>query len=117
MGSANRVNFPSVPIFSMVKVILLIFAVLLSVLAVFRLLSLYSKRRNNLTAAKVADIIQKHLQGTEGPWDWDYFISVPIRDDRLDAIRLQCLKLDQEAAENRKRELNKIIENLRCSAG
>lgn len=81
---------------------------ILAILLLFRLLTLISKRRNRLTAAQVADRIEAHIQGTEGPYDWDHFISVPIADDRLDAIRLQSSEL-----EGRKDELERIVRHLR----
>jgi hypothetical protein len=89
----------------MTRVILLAVVVIAIILALFRVFSSYSKRRNNLTAAQVAGIIEKHLQGTEGPWDWDEFTSVPISDNWLDAIRLRCIQLDLAPTATRVRQL------------
>jgi hypothetical protein len=88
--------------------LVIVFAAVLAILPLFRLLTVISKRRNRLTAAEVADRIERHIQGTEGPWDWDRFTSVPISDDRLDAIRLQCVELQE-----RTEELKMIVERLR----
>jgi len=49
-----------------------------------------------LTQLQVADAIESFILGTGGPWDWDDFISVPIRDVELDAIRERCARLDSE---------------------
>jgi hypothetical protein len=71
----------------------------LLVVPFFRLLTYISKRRNRLTAAEVADKIERHIQGTEGPYDWDDFTSIPIADDRLDEIRVRCCELTMSAEE------------------
>ena len=97
----------------MIKVAFFVLVAILCIWPLFRALTLYSKRRNRLTAAQVADAIERHLLGTEGLWDWDHFTSIPIKDDRLDAIRLQCVELDYERPESRLQELQKIIDDLR----
>jgi hypothetical protein len=100
----------------MTRIILLavvVIAVIAIILALFRVLSFLTKRRNNLTAAQVAGIIEKHLQRTEGPWDWDEFTSFPIRDNWLDAIRLRCGQLDLAPTATRVRQLEEIIDELR----
>ncbi|MBI3303623.1 MAG: hypothetical protein HYZ72_16285 [Deltaproteobacteria bacterium] len=56
-----------------------------------------AKRRGpRMTASQVAATIQNFLDGTSGSWDWDDFISVPIGDPELDAIRTRCARLDDE---------------------
>jgi hypothetical protein len=95
------------------RYVVIILGILFGVGLLFRLLTAASKRLNGITASEVADIIEKHIQGTEGPWDWDDFTSVPIRDDRLDAIRVQCLELDYAAPERRVQQLRGILEGLR----
>jgi hypothetical protein len=90
---------------------------LIAAAVLFRSLSFASKHRNQLTAAEVADTIEKHIQGAEGPWDWDDFTSIPIADDYLDKIRLRCLQLDYELPEERIQELSRIVERLRKPTG
>ena len=88
---------------------------LLLVAPLFRLLTRISKRRNRLTANDVADTIERHIEGTEGPFDWDSFTSIPIADEGLDAIRMRCVELDHPtpvSAENLK-ELKRIAEQLK----
>jgi hypothetical protein len=49
-----------------------------------------------MTAQDVRDILMRFLDETAGPYEWDNFISVPIRDPRLDAIRQRCNSLPVE---------------------
>jgi hypothetical protein len=97
--------------------VLIGFVAVLAIVPFFRLLTGISKRLNRRSSAEVADKIEGHIQGTEGPWDWDDFTSVPIADDRLDAIRLRCLELEHALPEERTEELNRIVERLRNEPG
>lgn len=45
-------------------------------------------RSTDRTPGEVAGYIRDFIEGTGGEWDWDDFISVPIADPALDAIRL-----------------------------
>ncbi|HEV2245472.1 MAG TPA: hypothetical protein VGW37_02365 [Terriglobia bacterium] len=86
-----------------------------AILLVFRLLSSISKRRNRLTVSQVADTIEKHIKGTDGPWDWDEFTSIAAPDPRLNAVRLRCIDLDGLVLpDQRNRELEKIVADLRA---
>ena len=87
--------------------------VLLAIVPFFRLLTIISKRRNRRSASEVADLIERHIRGTEGPWDWDDFTSVPISNDELDLIRIQCIELDNVLLEGRIQHLEKIVRRLR----
>lgn len=83
----------------------------LVVVFIFRLLTRASRRRNRLTAADVADRIERHILETEEEWDWDEFTSIPIANGDLDKIRMECIGL-----EGNREELRKIVERLRnCS--
>jgi len=68
------------------------------------------------SAQEVAGFIQNHVRGTEGPHDWDDFTSIPISNERLNAIRLRCVQLDDEHPDERFAELKKIVEDLRNEA-
>lgn len=90
---------------------------LIAIIAVFRLLSDVSRRRNRPTIHEVADRIERHANGTEGPYDWDDFTSVQIADPHLDAVVRRCVELDVIVLpEQRSRELMKIVEELRREA-
>jgi hypothetical protein len=42
---------------------------------------------------EVRKIIESFLNDTDEPTDWDDFISIPIKDQYLDAVRRVCLFL------------------------
>ena len=70
------------------------------------------KRR--VTAEQFADELERHLLGTEGPWDWDDTTSVRIADPRLEAVRMSLgANLDSLSRDEDKDELRAIIEGLR----
>ncbi len=47
----------------------------------------------HLSKADVARVIVNFLEGTGGPWDWDDFISIPLHDPSLEAVRLLAARL------------------------
>jgi hypothetical protein len=48
------------------------------------------------TSAEVSKILSAFVEGSGGDYDWDDFISSPIADPALDAIRLRCGGLPEE---------------------
>src|SRR5690242_3049529 len=87
-----------------------------AIVLVFQLFIVITKRLNHLTTAEVADIIERHISGTEEPWDWAHFTSVPIRDDGLDNIRIRCLELENALSQESIEELRRTVEHLRSKA-
>jgi hypothetical protein len=70
--------------------------------------------RRKVTPEQFADELERHLLGTEGPWDWDDATSVRIADPRLEAVRLRLGEnLDSLSSEEDKDELRAIIADLR----
>jgi hypothetical protein len=53
-------------------------------------------RKTERSRGEVADIIERFVDGICGKWDWDDFISWPIVDPHLDAIRTRCAGMSQE---------------------
>jgi hypothetical protein len=50
-----------------------------------------------VTAAEVADVIERFLDGSGGdPWAWDDFISIPLKDPDLEAVRRRCASIGDE---------------------
>jgi len=72
----------------------LVFFVVLIIL--FILLNVFSRRRNCLNTLEIAEIIERFIEGTSSPWEWDNFISSPIKDPDLDRIRNHCSRLPNE---------------------
>ena len=75
------------------------------------LAALPTKRK--VTPQQFADELERHLLGTEGPWDWDDTTSVRIADERLERLRCTLSKYDSMALEKDREELQKIIVALR----
>lgn len=48
------------------------------------------------TPLEVAEDLEALADGREGPWDWDDFTSIEIRDPALDAIRDRVARLEIE---------------------
>jgi hypothetical protein len=47
------------------------------------------------TSLEVAAIIQRFVDGTGSEWDWDDFISIPLRDPALEEVRRKCAELPE----------------------
>ena len=50
----------------------------------------------DLNKKQAAEIIKDFIDGKGGKWDWDDFISIPIKDRYLDSIRERCAGLPEE---------------------
>ncbi len=48
-----------------------------------------------MSSEEVERSIRAFLDGSGEPWDWDDFISVPLRDSTLDAVRVECARLPE----------------------
>lgn len=67
-----------------------------------------------VTPQQFADELERHLQGTEGPWDWDDATSVRMADKRLDQLRLSlAVRFDMLSHEEDRNEFQTIIAALR----
>jgi hypothetical protein len=70
--------------------------------------------KRKVTPEQFADELERHLLGTEGPWDWDDTTSVAIADPRLEDVRSRLgPNLDSLSNEKDKDELRVIIAALR----
>ena len=90
-----------------------VIVVVLGVPLLFFILTWITKWQNRLTSEQVENIVERHLNENEGPWDWDEFTSLPIHDDDLEKIRLRCIELDSVPSFDRVPELKRILEELR----
>lgn len=46
-------------------------------------------------------IIENFLNNSEGPYDWDDFLTFPIEDPEVEALRLKCINIKWETKEGR----------------
>jgi hypothetical protein len=46
--------------------------------------------------AYVKDCLRRFLYSESGAWEWDDFISTPINDNFLNAVRLVCLHIPKQ---------------------
>jgi hypothetical protein len=69
--------------------------------------------KRKITPQAWADELEKHLLGTEGPYDWDDATSVRLADERLENLRCRLSDFDMLVTTERREELRQIIEALR----
>jgi hypothetical protein len=62
---------------------------------------------------QLADRLERHLLGTEGPWDWDDTTCMRVADERLDALVRTLSRFDYLATQGEKNELANIVAALR----
>jgi len=66
-----------------------------------------------ITPEQLADRLEKHLLGNEGPYDWDDTISVTLADERLEILRQGLSDFDRLDTAEKRDELRSIVEALR----
>jgi len=69
--------------------------------------------KRKITPQQFADRLEKHLLGTEGPYDWDDTVSVTPADERLEILRQGLSDFDRLDTAEKRDELRRIIEALR----
>lgn len=84
---------------------------LATVLVMFGLAVLPIKRK--ITPQRWADQLEKHLLGTEGPYDWDDATSVRMADEWMENLRSRLADFDLLDTPQKREELRRIIETLR----
>jgi hypothetical protein len=87
----------------MAPVIVIVLAILVALLPIKR----------KVSPERLADELEAHLLGTEGPWDWDDTTSIAIADPRLRRLQASLHKLDSLLLEEHRDELKEIIAALR----
>ncbi len=68
------------------------------------------------TAEEVAGFIRDFIEGTGGAWDWDDFISVSIKDPRLEAIRSEASFVELPVTESGLEELKRLMRKAEALA-
>ena len=49
-----------------------------------------------MTKEEIANLIDHHLHGVDGTYEWDDFESIPFKDAELEAIRRECLEIERK---------------------
>jgi len=50
-------------------------------------------RDSELSDSEIAALIENFANGTSGNWDWDAFISIQYSNKRIEAARIECLRV------------------------
>jgi hypothetical protein len=69
--------------------------------------------KSKITPEQLADRLEKHLLGTEGPYDWDETLNVTPVDERLEILQQGLVDFNQLDTPEKRDELRGIIEALR----
>ena len=56
-----------------------------------------------MTLEEAVDSIEKFVNHTGSPWDWDDFISVRQKDPEHEAVRMKCVSADDFPSTDRRR--------------
>jgi len=73
---------------------------------------LFSKGRK-CSPAELADELQKFADSKEHEWDWDDLESVPLKDPRLEEIRLTAMKVALPLGAEDRAKLAELAERAR----
>ena len=69
------------------------------------------------SADEVAGFIRDFIEGTGGEWDWDDFISVPIKAPELDSIRAEASMVELPLCTAGIDELKRLLVKAEALAG
>jgi len=47
-------------------------------------------------AQQMADVIDRFIDGTGGPYEWDDYFGTPYADARIEELRLECLRVQDQ---------------------
>ena len=85
----------------------------LAALVVFTMGRRWRARRDGMSDASVASIIDHFLHGGGGAWEWGDFVDQPFRNERLERVRKLCLEAESKARPERQAILEDLIRKLR----
>ena len=94
-----------------IKVVLAIGTAAVVLIAVLN--TVFGGRKRKVTPQEWADELERHLLGTEGPWDWDDTTSEPLADPSLEQLRFTLPDFDLLNTPEKTEEFRRIIEALR----
>jgi hypothetical protein len=71
----------------------------------------------DMSAHEVAGFIRDFIEGTGGEWDWDDFISVPIKAPELESIRAEASMVELPLNPTGLDELKSLLAKAEALAG
>ncbi len=69
--------------------------------------------KRDVTPQELADELERHLVGNEGPYDWDATTSVDFADERLNRLIPRLIEYDRLDTAEKCDQFREIIEALR----
>jgi hypothetical protein len=90
-------------------------AILIVIVAMpFGLIAGLLSKGRNCTPEELAADLKKLAEGTEDEWDWDILESVPIADQRLEAIRQEAIAVNFPPQEAERAKLGRLALKARA---
>lgn len=69
--------------------------------------------KRDVTPQELAQELERHLVGNEGPYDWDATTSVEITDQRLNRLIPRLIEYDRLDTAEKREQFREMIETLR----
>jgi hypothetical protein len=77
------------------------------------LVAAWPQAKRNVTPKELADELERHLIGNEGPYDWDATTSEEIADARLNRLIPGLIEYDRLETAEKREQFREIIDALR----
>ncbi len=69
--------------------------------------------KRDVTPHELAEELERHLVGNEGPYDWDATTSGELTDDKLNRLIPRLIEYDRLDTADKREQFREIIETLR----
>ena len=69
--------------------------------------------KRDVTPQEFAEELERHLVGSEGPYDWDATTSEELTDERLNRLIPRLIQYDRLDTVGKREQFREIIETLR----
>ena len=70
-------------------------------------------KKRDVTPQELAEELERHLVGNEGPYDWGATTSEELTDERLNRLIPRLIEYDRLDTAEKREQFRKIIETLR----
>ena len=64
-----------------------------------------------MTLEALTKTVESFLNNQDGPYDWDDFLTFPISDNKMNAFRIECTKIDDLTLSG-KEKIRKLLDEL-----